>query len=495
MKKLTKLLIFALTLAVLLALPFTAQAKAKGYFQLSRDSKRIEYRLKNGKRAGTLTLKAQGKKFEIVRGRVKTIDGKDKGRVKVRGGKVYYLEKGKTFSGIHAKKLYKNGRANMKADGKIKVKGTVYLFKKGYLFSGIKNKRYYTNGLVDKTKTGIYKYKGRKYYFYKGKYANGLHGKHYYKNGKTDKTVKGYKTINGYKYYFIKGVLADPTIDHPLKILMIGNSYTFYNGYPQMLSKLIAKTNKSAIVVRATKGSRSLPQLMKEQINYVAWKDGEYIATGSGMYLEDIMNIDFGELKRAGKWDYIIAQNNEDDYTKTSGGDIEMFNFVRGSLKSSKRFILHGMYYSGGINDKRYKEHILCVEQCKCSIINSLSYYQGYKEQFGAKWSYDLTLEDSDHHPSGRGGYLLALCIYGKLFGVNSFARNETDKRFIKLYNSDAGKTNEFAPDYFKQKEAPDFAMSVTKSEAKKLQAYVRSHADEYLGAPLYKQSYNLVIN
>ncbi len=548
MKRTNKILIFFTALILAIIIPFCAQAKS-GQFQLSKNQKRIEYVYSNGKKAGNTTVKSQGKKYTVVKGNVKLINGKKSGRVTAIDGKSYYLVNGKTFSGIFNKKYFTNGLRDKTKTGIYKYQGKKYYFYKGKYANGITNNRYYKNGKTDKTKNGMIIYKGikyyikkgvlftglykkryylhgvvnkaftgyktfgkKKYYIYKGKLANGLHGNKYYKDGKTDKTVKGYKTINGFKYYFIKGVLADPTIDHPLKILMVGNSYTFYNGYPQMLSKMIASTKKSAVIVRATKGSRSLPQLMSETINYVAWKDGENIGSGSGKYLKDIINIDFGDLKRAGKWDYIIGQNNEEDYTKLYSGDVKFFNFAKDYVKSSKRVIIHGMYYSTTVNSTRYNEHMKCVEKCNCSIINSVSYYSSYKTYFNTnypietdnpndpdykdrvknRWKYELTLRDSDHHPSGRGGYLLSLCIYAKLFGVNSFARNESDSKFIKVYNSDGGYTKEFAPDYFKKKEAPDFAMSVDKREAKILQAYVRAYADEYLGAPLYKQNYNL---
>ena len=554
---------------IILSIPFAVQAKS-GYFQPSKDGKRIEYRLSNSKRSGTLTLTRKGNVYTIENGYLTLINGNTYGYVKAKNKKTYYIENSVTFSGLHANKLYKNGRVNTKANGKVKVGGIKYYFKKGKLFTGIANKRYYTRGLRDKTKTGKFKIKGKKYYFYQGKIANGivknryyangrvdkkktgifkikgvkyyikkgklynglykkiyykngvryrefsgfikykkkqyyvyagklangLHGRAYYKNGRVNKKINGYKKIGGYKYYFIKGVIADPTVAHPLKILMVGNSYTYYNGYPQMLSQLIAKTNKSALVVRATKGDRSIPQLMEQQLSYVAWKDGKQIASGSNTYLKDIMKIDFGSLNRAGKWDYIICQNNEDDSTKLSAGDIKFFNMVKGSIPNSKRFLIHGMYYSTTISNKRYNEHMKAVTACNCSIINSVAYYNQYNTYFNAseksKWRAELTLMDSDHHPSGRGGYLLALCIYAKIFGVNSYARNETDTLFIPLYNKEGGSTKEFAPDKFKQKDASDFAMSVTALEAKRLQAYVRTYADEYIGAPLFIQDYNL---
>ena len=588
MKRTVKASILFIALAVMLTFPVNAYAKTNGYFQLSKSELKIEYRLKNGKKAGNLTVKAQGKEFIIVNGRVKLIDGNTYGRVKTSDGKSYYLEKSRTYSGIHANKVYRHGRVNKKANGKVKVNGVVYRVKSGVLFTGCANDRYYKNGIRDKTKTGYIKYKGKKrffyhgklanglvntkyykegkkdkkmtgyykvkgvkyllkkselytglhkkkyfyhgrvnkefsgykkfgkkiYYVYKGKLANGLHGKKYYHNGLVNKKLKGYKTIKGYKYYFHNGVIADVTIDHPLKILMVGNSYTFYNGYPQMLSKLIASTKKSAIVVRATHGDWSLSQLQSGKINYVAWKDGTYISTGSGYYLSEIMEMDFGELNRAGKWDYIIAQNNcltENIYST----DVNFYKYVSGSIKSSKRCIFHGMYYSTSVSDKRYNEHLKAAKECKCSILNSVKYFANYNEYFngnypieipeddedGAKyyktyvkkrWNYELTIRDNSSHPSGRGGYLLALCIYGKLFGVNDFAKNAKDKNFIKLYNSEDGFTKEFAPDYFNQKDGTDFSMSVTKNEAKILQAYVRSFADQYLGEPLYKQNYNL---
>lgn len=488
--KLKHLIIFLLVSVTILLVPFTSYAKQSGYFQLSKSKHYVEYRI-NGKKTKNLTVKKGKKTYKIVNGRVKKINGKNEGTVKTRAGKIIYLKNGKTFNGMKSKKYYVNGQVDKKATGYRTVKNKKLFFKKGILLTGLYKNKYFKNGVFQNTFTGIKKINGKKFFLNKGKLFNGFYNKRIFVNGRVDKTVNGYKTIKNTRYYFIKGIVSDPTIKHPLKILMVGNSYTYYNGYPQMLSKMIAKTKKSAIVVRATCGGLSLNDLMTSELSYAAFKDGEVIKSGSKTMLKEIINMDFGNLKRAGKWDYIISQNNGSTST-IKDGDVKFYKMIKGNIVSSKRYIIHGMYYSGSTSSTRYEEHMKAAEECKCSILDSNSYYKGYKAQFGTKWTEELTIMDDPKHPSGRGGYLLALCIYAKLFGINSFASTETDSHFIALYNSEGGNTKEFAPNKYKAKNATVFAMSVTKSEAKKLQAYVRFYSDTYIGNPLYIQDYVL---
>ena len=493
MTKRKSILLFLLVFSLLMLIPFTSYAKQSGYFVRSNNNKYVEYHLKNGKKAGSLTVKKGKKSYKVINGKVTKINGRNEGTLVTKYGRTVYVKNGKTFNGIKSSKLYEYG-IHSNYTGKKVVKDTKYYFKNGTLFTGIYKSKYYKKGVINKEFTGNVKYNKKTYFVKKGKLFNGFYSKRYYKDGKTDKTVNGYKTIDGLKYYFIKGVVSDPTIAHPLKILMVGNSYSYYNGYPQMLSKMISKTNKSAIVVRAICGGLDLNELMKSnKISYVAFKDGKIISEGSNSTLEKVVKIDFGNLNRAGKWDYIISQNNASKTDGITSGDIAFYNMIKKNIVSSKRYIIHGMYYSTSTGASRYNAHLDAVEKCQCSIINSNSYFAQYKSEFGRKWTEDLTIQDSSHHPSGRGGYLLALCIYTKLFGANRLARTETDSSFIKLYNSDGGVTEEFAPNKYKKgSKATDFSMSVTMSEAKKLQAYVRSHSDEYLGEPLYIQDYVL---
>lgn len=494
MKKSRSILVFLLVILIVSLIPFTSYAKQSGYFIRSKNNKYVEYHLANGKLVKDKTVKVGKNTYKIAKGKVVKINGKDIGTVKTKAKKTVLINKGKTYNGIYGGKVYKNGLVNTKANGFVKIGKVKYLCTKGKLFTGIyKNKYYYKNGLYQKTYIGFIKYNKKTYLIGKGILYTGLYYNKYYTNGRVNTKMNGFKTINGSKYYFIKGVVSDPTVANPLKILLVGNSYTYYNGYPQMLSKMIAKTKKSAIVVRATKGSLSLQDLMtSNQISYAAFKNGTVIAEGSNTTLSEVLKKDFGNLKRAGKWDYIISQNNGSTSTIVSG-DVNFYNMIKGNIASSSRYIIHGMYYAASTSTSRYNEHLKASQQCKCSIINSNAYYSIYKANFNSKWVEDLTIQDSSYHPSGRGGYLLALCIYARIFGTNSFARSETDNVFIPLYNAAGGTTKEFAPNKFNAKSSSTaFSMSVELAEAKKLQAFVRNYSDVYIGVPLYIQDYVL---
>ena len=493
MKKSRFILLFLLVTAIVFIVPFTAQAKQSGYFIRSNNNKYVEYHLANGSLVKNKTVKSGKNTYLVQNGRVMKINGKDVGTVKTKMKKTVLISKGNTYNGIYGSKVYKNGLVNTKANGFVKINNVKYYCKKGTLFTGIYKSKYYKKGKFQSKYIGFVKYNKKTYLIGKGKLFTGLYYNKYYVKGLVNTKLNGFKTLYGNKYYFIKGVVSDPTVANPLKILLVGNSYTYYQGYAQMLSKMIAKTKKSAIVVRASKGDMSITELMTtNQISYAAFKDGNVIAEGSNTKLENVIKIDFGGLKRAGKWDYIIAQNNASSSNVTSG-DVSFYNMIKGNIVNSKRYIIHGMYYAASTSTSRYNEHLKAVQQCNCSIINSNAYYSIYKANFKRSWVEDLTIQDSVYHPSGRGGYLLALCIYARIFGTNTFARSETDNAFIPLYNKAGGTTKEFAPNkYNKKSSATAFSMSVELAEAKKLQAFVRNYSDVYIGVPLYIQDYVL---
>lgn len=311
--------------------------------------------------------------------------------------------------------------------------------------------------------------------------------------------IEGYTVVSGNcvkNSVAKKEALKSSSSNGYTKILLIGNSYTYYNGYGQMLAKLAGKTGKKVIVVRATHGGYSALDLYETNaISYVAWSstDGT-LGSGSGKKLKDVINMDFGKLKRT-DWDYVVLQNNQDvkhsgKYTdaqlktiesKIIEGDTKIYNLVKSKIPSSKNFIINATHFHKSVSNRRYNMHKKMASKYNCSIINSAKLYEEYTNMYKRNWIGELTVCDDPNHQSGRGGYIYALAIYARIFGVNEFASSQTDNNFIALYNKDGGTTSEFAPNYFKKKNGNSHSYSVDIKTAKKLQYLVRKYYKKYV--------------
>ena len=263
------------------------------------------------------------------------------------------------------------------------------------------------------------------------------------------------------------------------KILLVGNSYTYYNGLGQIVSKLAQKTGKKAIVVRATKGAAGATSLAKAKLDYVAWSSTKgTLTSGAGKTLSQILEMDFGNLNRK-KWDYVILQNNDGNGSIVKG-DKAIYAKVKKYIDKPKNFILNATTYSSSNGSKRYSIHLSYAKQIRCSVIRSGQLFEKYGKAFNRNWVKDLTICDGDKHPSGRGAYLNALTIYAKIYGVSDFASSENSSKFIELYNKDGGTTNEFVSNWYRKNKngsnPSSVSNSVDKKTAKKLQMLVRKN-------------------
>ena len=404
-------------------------------------------------------------------------------------GKEYYFENGELFSGLSGNEYLTDGELDTSKDGFVTVDGTEYLFTKGKLFTGIFKKKYYLNGLFSSETTGKVKSSDKTYYVEKGVVYSGFKDNVMYKNGRPDKKYNGYYIIDETEYYFEKGKVITAPDSEPVKILLVGNSYTYYNGMGQMLCKFIKATGKSAVVVRVTKGGYSLRSLMTKTPAYAAWFDGKQIAAGDKK-LSEVAATDFAQLDRAGRWDFIVVQNN-DTLSKTDDGDIAFFNEYMKSVNSKEKILFNSVYYGSSLSRSRHKIINEVAETTGATVIDTLSYYSSYNSYFSRNWQKDLTVSDSPRHPSSKGAYLMALCIYTKLYGKDMLYGGGKNT-YIPVYNSDSKFSDEFAPNKFKRKKhTTDYAMRITKSEAQSLQQYVSKYADNYLGQPLIKEESN----
>ncbi len=268
-----------------------------------------------------------------------------------------------------------------------------------------------------------------------------------------------------------------------VKVLLIGNSYTYYNGYGEILSKLGALSGKSLLVVRATKGDTSGTDLLKKNLEYKAWYNGEAVANGSGKTLAEISAIDFGGINRGDQWNAVFLQNNASNGALESS-NAAIFNAFVGKIPNPRAFVINDAYISTSVSDKRGQIQSSSAAQCGCSVMNTRSIFEHYTDVFETlSWMDDLTYLDGSCHPTPRAAYLFALCTYAKLYGTDKLSSYVGDyANFIPLYNSVGGTTSEFVADKFKTKDTSEEAMTVTMADASGLQYLVRSHFIDCIG-------------
>lgn len=270
--------------------------------------------------------------------------------------------------------------------------------------------------------------------------------------------------------------------DNCVKVLLIGNSYTYYNGYGEILSRLGEKANKNLLVVRATRGNTSANDLIKVKLEYVAWLNGKKVQSGNAP-LNEIAKIDFCKLDRPAKWDFIVLQNNATlDGTYT--GDIATFKKVSPWIQTPKNFIINCTHFSTSVKEDRLLKHQKAQKECGCSLIDTRAYFKKYNSVYtDHKWIDDLTIKDKYYHQSPAGMYINALCTFAKIFGVDEFSVDGKTNG-VPLYNTDSGTAKEFITNKFKA--GNKRGTSIPKSFAYSLQSFVKKYSKDYIGDKLY---------
>ena len=268
-----------------------------------------------------------------------------------------------------------------------------------------------------------------------------------------------------------------------VKIMLIGNSYTYYNTLDQLLCKMGNAAGKDLLVVSVTKGGSDAYELLEEKLTYNAWYKGAKIKGGSG-YMEDICSIDFGNINRNSSWDYIVLQNN-DAASSTGMGDVYVLGLLSPMLKSNRNFIINSNYWVDSISKDRYREHLAVCKAAGSSIIDTRGFYSQYHNVFKNRvWFKDLTVRDSRNHPSVLGSYVFALSIYAKIFGTDELSSGVDDDTVLPFYNSDGGNIGEIVDtSYFKNKFNPD--ESINRKTASLIQSLVKNYAPYYIGSAL----------
>lgn len=208
--------------------------------------------------------------------------------------------------------------------------------------------------------------------------------------------------------------------NRPLKILFIGNSYTYRNHMPKMFMKIAHAHGKKIEVHWNVKGKTSFyrhslrPNLYKA----IKWK----------------------------KWDYVVLQGSSRDMLKNNsifyGKTIPALDKIISTIKNnhSKTKILFFMTWAYKKGYKKFKNsntHFKMIRVISNKYKNLANRYNGEVIPIGLVWEklifknkiQDLYKKDNAH-PSIVGSYVTACCFYSKIFNRRV---KHTPQSFLKI--------------------------------------------------------------
>lgn len=202
-----------------------------------------------------------------------------------------------------------------------------------------------------------------------------------------------------------------------IRVLFVGNSYTYFWNLPQTLSAIAASQNVIIITRQSTAGGASLKQ---------HW-NGE-------------KSLDSRKLIQEGHWDYVILQNHSMSALSDSK------EFVEYGQKFAKLVLEHGakplFYITWARRDNPLMQQAITDQYRELAKATGSDFVP-----VGPVWMQarqlrpDIVLYDTDgSHPSPQGVYLTACVFYKKLTGRSPGAvpprLQTTDKDGEKLYLS-----------------------------------------------------------
>lgn len=254
-----------------------------------------------------------------------------------------------------------------------------------------------------------------------------------------------------------------------IKIGIIGNSYSYVNDPGSMLAALGKKTGKKMVVVYMGHGGASLSSIAGRNDNwYEAWDNtsGQQ-KCASNFSIEQLLNKDYFNLGRPGKWDVLILQNNATaTVSGTYNSDLVMIPHIINKVSSPDRILFNATYFG---SQKRADGHAKTCNRYKCGVMNCGVMFRNYSD-----WE-NLRIHDSADHQSGKGAYMYAVAWYSRLFGKESI------REFIPLYNSDSGTVKEFASSCRDHIKGSNSEQNVNKETARKIQQYVYNNYNKYI--------------
>lgn len=173
-----------------------------------------------------------------------------------------------------------------------------------------------------------------------------------------------------------------------LKVLFVGNSFTYFNNLPQMVSAMAASQNVAIFTRQSTVGGSNLEQ---------HWKGEKGTKTMA--------------LLESDQWDYVVLNNHSTSAIDTPESFMEYgrkFAERIQSMGAKPIFMMTWGYKSNPLMQGKI------TEMYQRLAAETGSQYVPCGPLFAAArhWRPDMELFSDDKHPSPNGTYLLALSFY-----------------------------------------------------------------------------------
>lgn len=281
-----------------------------------------------------------------------------------------------------------------------------------------------------------------------------------------------------------------------IKVLIIGNSYTYFGEPGGILAEIAHRAGYRIIVVEAVKPvTFGYGFLHSSQLSMYCWDySGNTLKTKKLTNKKSLFQIaESSDLERPKKWDYVFLQDQEIEKAKNYKADKEILTkFVnRKYIDSADRFIINAnkQKAKGGYNSANKKGGSVAK---KAKYIGAGIVYTGeilFKKSH-IKTFPDLKIHDRakkgfvTNHPTAKAQYIYALIMYAKVFGTDKLASSSSPNSFIEAYN-DVGKNyRSFVKELreaYKGRKVSNYQLSINKNEAIKYQKLVYSCYNDYI--------------
>ncbi len=260
-----------------------------------------------------------------------------------------------------------------------------------------------------------------------------------------------------------------------VKVLLVGNSYTYYADLGGQLAAFANKAGKKIVVVHAVHAYSGGQKLAKQKLAYACWDYSNGVGslktegkTGKGIKkLKDIAKIDFANLNRAGSWDYVILQNCDGGGSGAIGNKM-VYEQVKNTLQSSSNFIVCATRGPDGNATGRQRAALKSAKEINCGVMITSEISVRYPN-----WKKVLRLNDTDKHPTAAQQYLKAAAIYARIFG-----KEDLEKK-VPLYNNNGKNYTEYTK--VTKNNGRKSKNSVTKEVSIRIQDHVLKYYDKYV--------------
>ncbi|MCM1989355.1 DUF4886 domain-containing protein [Oceanirhabdus seepicola] len=193
-------------------------------------------------------------------------------------------------------------------------------------------------------------------------------------------------------------------------ILFIGNSYTYMNDLPKVLSQLAGERGYNLTVDSVTKGGATLEDFLEERNP-----------------LSEVVNLKFKE----NKWDYIVLQEQSQIPAIEKEREEKMYPSVRMLNNKAKQiaaktvlFMTWGRRY--GDTENGFENFESTQEALKIGYTKIAQEIDSMVSPVGLAWKRALQKDDTinlwdedNSHPNEDGTYLAACVFYGILLNEN----------------------------------------------------------------------------